>query len=151
MSFLAVLIQSLKRLAAEINLTIHNIIFASVNYASIITTALGILFREMGVVCALTGSPLLLVIVVYCINNILFFIFSDLPHGPAHHVSSCIGCDGEAVSLAWEEREERTRKEVRGGGDVRRRRRRWRRKRRRRRRRRRTYLSAAQSEHTSPE
>ena len=48
----------------------------------------------------LTTSPLLLVIIVHCINDIFFPILDNLPHGSPNHVSRSIGCDGQTMTLS---------------------------------------------------
>lgn len=46
-----------------------------------------------------SGKPFFLMVIVNCIDDILFTILDYLPHGSSHHVTSSIGSDGETMTL----------------------------------------------------
>ena len=45
---------------------------------------------------------LLLVIVVYSVQDVLLSVLEYLPHGPAHHMTGCIRCYSQSVALPFQ-------------------------------------------------
>lgn len=48
------------------------------------------------------SSPLLLMIVVYSINNIFFSIFNNFPHRASNHVSSSVRSNHQTMTLSFQ-------------------------------------------------
>ena len=49
-----------------------------------------------------SSSPLLLMIVVYSINNIFFSIFNNFPHRASNHVSSSVRSNHQTMTLSFQ-------------------------------------------------
>ena len=56
-------------------------------------------------------------VVVNGIDNVLFFVFTNLPHGPTHHMTSGIGSDCQTVALTWSEGRGEDHEDIQKGRD----------------------------------
>ncbi len=57
-------------------------------------------------------------IVVDCVDDVFLAVLHNLPHGPTHHVASCVGCDSQTVAFTWRRRDKQSPSVAKRGAEI---------------------------------